>query len=526
MSKRCKGIFIFTVLSALLLFQICQAGAACGPKHFDVDSNLKPDWIPDIGSFTDIGGILTINGQTRICDEVGVFYQGICVGRTTVDNEQGIYSLHIFCDKAMKNDIGPKTGSILEVRMWDAQRGVEIRPGTSGYQVNILDPAVKDASGNLIWRTNTSGKWRVDITYKQEIGVTQVVPNQSSAGQSQEITITGSNFSQGARVFIGTTELSPVTVSGATTLKTTVPGTMPEGTYDLTVTVGTSSITLNGIFKVVVKPAAKISRLIPNRATNDQVMPVIILGSNLVQGSIVKIGNVSLVNLVYSADHTIIDAEVPAGIPAGEYTVSLIGPGGEISELSKGFTVLRGHEETMRLVPGLNFVAYPATAPSSYKSYDFVSDYFNPQTLDSIWYYKNQDDRWEVTFWDNEGYPSGDNFAIENGKGYLLYSKVNDWVSFPGWGSSFQTQLYRGTNVVSFNLPGTSSNYTSYDFIQYLLNKQIKIVAIQKYERESGRWQITLGSSTTGKPVGDIFNIYKDESYVVYMKEDKLVMLQ
>ncbi|MEW5817682.1 MAG: IPT/TIG domain-containing protein, partial [Spirochaetota bacterium] len=519
MPKRCKGIFI--IIAAILLLQAYLV-SACGPKHFDVESNWKIDFLPDISSFTDIGGILKINGQTRTCDEIGVFYKGICVGRTTVESEEGIYVLHIFNYTAFKDgvwagDNGPTTSSVLEVRIWDAQSGVEVKPGTQGYTVNILDSAVKNSAGNLIYKPNTSGKWRVDITYTMELDVTQVVPSQSYTGQSQEITITGKNFAQGAKVFIGTTELSSVIFQNSTTLKATVPATIPEGTYDLTVTVGALSRTLTGVFKVLAKQATKINRLIPNRAINDGVTPVTVVGLNLMEGSTVKIGNAKLTNLVYSGDHMTIDGDVPMGIPAGIYTVTVIGPGGETCELARGFTVIQGKQETMNLVPGLNFVAYPSTAPASYKSYDFVSDFFSPQTMDSLWYYKNQDDRWEVTFWDNDGYPSGDNFAIENGKGYLLYSKVNDGPSFPGWGSPFETQLYRGTNVVSFSLPGTSSNYTSYDLIQYMLNQQLKVVAIQKYERESGRWQITFGLS--GQPVGDKFSINKDESYVVYMKE-------
>ncbi|MCL6582930.1 MAG: IPT/TIG domain-containing protein [bacterium] len=518
MPKRWKGILI--VLSTILWLQVYQS--AVWGQHFNIE--FKSDALPSFDSFTDIGGILTINSQTRTGDEVGVFYQGICCGRTTVDRSDGVYVVHVFNFTVLKDNIGPREGDVLEVRIWDAQRKVEIRPGTPGYVVNILDSAVKNASGNLIYKPNQTGKWRVDISYTVQMDVTQVVPNQSYTNQTQEITITGKNFSQGARVTIGTVELSGVTFVNATTLKATVPASLPEGTYDLTVTVGGVSATLPGGFKVVAKPMPRISRIIPNKAPNDQVTSIVILGSNLMEGSIVKIGTVALGNLVYSGDYMSIDAEVPAGIPAGVYPVKVIGPGGETFELSAGFTVLQGHAETMNLVCGLNFIAYPVAAPKSYMSYDFITNYFSPQTLDSLWYYKNLDDQWVVTYWDSQGLPSGDNFAIENGKGYLLYSKTDGKISFPGLASPFETQLYRGVNLVSFNPPSSFPNYTSYDLIQYMLNRQFKVVAIQRYEKDSGRWQITFGVS--GKPMGDNFIISKDESYLVYMREDKSIILQ
>jgi len=439
--------------------------------------------------------------------------------------------------------------------------------------------------------------------------VTRVDPNENYVDRTQEITITGTGFTAGARVQIGSVELPSVSLINTTTLKATVPAQLlAVGTYDLIVIMGSNRVTLPNGFKVLASATPRITTLSPNKGSNDQAVPILIIGSNLFSGSQVKLGSTLLNVTGYSDDVNIIYAEIPAGMEPGTYPITVISPSGSQSSLANaykvisapisvtlivpnvsysnqdqeititgknftagakvkigstelsqvtfinsttlkatvpagfftvgtynlvvaigettgvltdGFTVQQGQEEKVSLVRGLNLIGYPVPAPASYFSYDFLTQYFTPQSLDSIWHYNNQSDQWEVTSWNNQGFPAGARFAIRNGEGYLVYAKIKTELAIPGVGALFETNLYRGINLVSFCPPNES--LTSYDLIQSMVNGQADVVALQRYEKASGRWYVTFCQS--GKAIGDKFPINKDESYLVYMKKDRLAWM-
>jgi hypothetical protein len=102
-----------------------------------------------------------------------------------------------------------------------------------------------------------------------------------------------------------------------------------------------------------------------------------------------------------------------------------------------------------------------------------------------------------------------------------VYSKTKKELVFPGVTAFFETNLYKGMNLVTFSAP--SESFTSYDVIQGLIKGQAEIVALQRYEKTSGRWYITFCQA--GQATGDKFLINQDESYFVYMKKDKLAFI-
>lgn len=682
----------YSILAVIIAIMILQVGVlSANALHYNV--TMRPDWLPspDPRDTMLIQGILTVDQQVRTGDEIGVFYNGKLCGAQLVENNDASFAVCIFDSTAVY--YGPVPGGVLELRLWDSKNSVEV---TSGLQITITDAAVKNAFGKLIWKLSSfDNPWRVDISYNSLVGVTQVVPNEKYADRTSEITITGYNFAAGAKVKIGSIELTQVNFVNATTLQATVPAgilsvgtynvtvtvgvksaslpgglkilspplsvslvepnvnytdqtlgititgsgfaagakvkigsfeltpvsfldattlkaTVPAqlfttGTYDLTVIVGEAVTTLPNGFKVLPSATPRINMLNPIKGTNDQPTFLWIIGSNLFSGSQVKLGSLRLNVTSYSGDVLII-AEIPAGIAAGTYTLTVTTQAGlegslangftvesppvavnrvepnksysnqsqEItvygnnfaagakvkigsSELSQvsfintttlkatvpaglfsvgaydlvvvaagtngtltgGFTILQGHEEKVGLVRGLNLLCYPVSVPSSYFSYNFLTQYFTPQSLEGLWHYNNQNDKWEVTSFDNQGLPSGDRFLIQNGDGYLVYSKMKKDLVFPGMGAPFETNLYQGINVVSFSLPNES--YSSYDLLKGLLDEQAEIAALQRFEKNSGRWYVTF--SLSGKPAGDNFPISKDESYVVYMKKDKLAWI-
>lgn len=438
------------------------------------------------------------------------------------------------------------------------------------------------------------------------VSVTAVTPNNCFINRSQEITITGKNFTAGAQVVIGSTALTSVTYVSSTTLRATVPDNfLSAGTYDVIVTAGGESITLARGFEVMITLATpQIFTLVPTQDYNNKTVSIVIFGSKLFSGSQVKLGSLLLKATGYS-DDAIIYAEIPAGTAAGTYPVTVISPTGtegtfnsyqvlaapisvtgvdpnhsannlsqEITirgsnfpsgatvkigakgltqvsfinsstlkatvpsgflpvgtynlvvasgentgTLPNGFTVQPGSEERVSLARGLNLISYPVPVPSSsYSSYDFITQYFTPQSLDSLWHYNSQSGQWEIDSWNNG--PTG-KFMIKNGEGYLVYSKFKQDLVFPGISAPFETNLYKGMNLVSFSPPNGS--FTSYDLLQSMVNGPTEVAALQRYENTSGRWYITFFLS--GKATGDEFPIKKDESYIVYMKKDKLAWI-
>jgi hypothetical protein len=84
--------------------------------------------------------------------------------------------------------------------------------------------------------------------------ITAISPVAGSSSGGTRVTITGTNFANGATVMIGGIAAEEVTITGSTTI-TAVTGARAAGLVDIVVTVGGTSAQLGGAFTYVAPPA-------------------------------------------------------------------------------------------------------------------------------------------------------------------------------------------------------------------------------------------------------------------------------
>src|SRR5262249_32584360 len=119
--------------------------------------------------------------------------------------------------------------------------------------------------------------------------VTSIAPTSGPSGGGTSVTITGTNFINGAAVAFGPAAAPGVTVNSATSITATSPGTISPSTVDVTVTTsgGTSATVLGDRFtyNTVISSVTSVS---PNTGPTDGGTVVTITGTNFVTGSTVR----------------------------------------------------------------------------------------------------------------------------------------------------------------------------------------------------------------------------------------------
>src|SRR5207248_559697 len=152
-----------------------------------------------------------------------------------------------------------------------------------------LTPGVVDvivtASGGA--SNNTASD---DFTYNAvQPAITSVSPNNGPTGGGTSVTITGSNFINGATVSFGGTAATGVTVVSPTSITATSPATLTAGTVDVTVTTsgGTSPNTAADDFTYNAATPT-VTAVSPNSGNSAGGASVTITGTNFINGASVS----------------------------------------------------------------------------------------------------------------------------------------------------------------------------------------------------------------------------------------------
>lgn len=145
------------------------------------------------------------------------------------------------------------------------------------------------------------------------------------------LTVTGANFLPGAVVKVGTQTLTTTYLS-ATQLQATVPAGLAVAIYDVTVTNpdAKSAVLPNSLH--IENPPPTITEVTPTIIYNDIENTLIVLGSNFLNGAVVKVGTQTLTTTYISA--TQLQATVPAGFTPGLYDVTVRNPDGKEAVLA------------------------------------------------------------------------------------------------------------------------------------------------------------------------------------------------
>ena len=167
------------------------------------------------------------------------------------------------------------------------------------------------------------------------LNVDSVSPSVAHAGDL--VNIFGSGFLQNAVVTIGGTSAT-ISVIFHDKILAYVPA-LGNGTYDVNVTNldGTSDTLINGL-TVSSETPPDIMSIAPAEGGNDQDTAITISGSNFAAGAVVKLGNITLSNVLF-VDESNITAVIPAGLTGGYYNVEVTNPDGLVDTLFAAFKV-------------------------------------------------------------------------------------------------------------------------------------------------------------------------------------------
>jgi hypothetical protein len=170
--------------------------------------------------------------------------------------------------------------------------------------------------------------------------VTSFLPAAAPNDQDTPVVVSGSGFTNGATVTLGTTPLAAVVVASDTTLTATVSSGLVPGLYDLTVTnPDTGSATLSGAFSVTLPPT--LNGIAPVNAFNDLDTTVTISGADFAATPTVSLGSTALTNVAL-VDSTTLTATLPWGVNPGSYDLKVTNPDGGNVTLAGAFTVEAG----------------------------------------------------------------------------------------------------------------------------------------------------------------------------------------
>lgn len=177
-----------------------------------------------------------------------------------------------------------------------------------------------------------SGSLTNGYTYVVIPTVTGVSPNVGPASGGTAVTITGTNFANGATVTFGTSAATNVMVVNATSITASAPA--GTGAVTVTVTVNGQSGSLANAFTYAGTPT--ITSVSPNSGSSNGGTAVTITGTNFVSGAAVTFGTASATNVAVLSG-TSITATTPAG-SSGAVTVTVTNPGPQSGGLASAFT--------------------------------------------------------------------------------------------------------------------------------------------------------------------------------------------
>ncbi len=169
----------------------------------------------------------------------------------------------------------------------------------------------------------------------------------------------------------------------------------------------------------------------------------------------------------------------------------------------------------INLSAGFNLFSYPVNVPQDYTSYQLIDDLGAEDEVYKIQRYNANTKSFVSTTYEN-GNPSGDDFTIINGEGYIGYMKADKNIPFVGSIAYPMISLKKGVNLIS--LPRISSDYTLYNLISYL-GYSHDVSSIHRFNSKKG--EFLTAYYFYGNPSGNNFKIDKGETYIVHMNVDK-----
>ncbi len=215
----------------------------------------------------------------------------------------------------------------------------------SDTQTTALVPLVPPGTYDVTVITSTGSAIlpaAFTVVSASSLTVSTINPDQGPTAGGIGVTVSGTGFEPGLQATIGGAPIAGLTLVNDRTFSGTTP-TLPAGTYDLTVTTSTGSVTLPNAFTFTdaTPPPVALTSISPSEGTDAGGTPVTLTGTGFAAGMSATIGGASLGDIVVVSGTTLTGTS-PA-LPAGTYDVAISVPRSSalsrVSTLRDAFTV-------------------------------------------------------------------------------------------------------------------------------------------------------------------------------------------
>jgi hypothetical protein len=167
------------------------------------------------------------------------------------------------------------------------------------------------------------------------------------------------------------------------------------------------------------------------------------------------------------------------------------------------------------LSEGFNLINYTGRVRPVLTAFEFIKMLGAQSEIESIEKFDRISSTYKTVKYSASGDPTGENFEIVNGAGYIVYSKVEKNIDLIFRKDCSVIDLYKGINITGISCDQVSM--TAYNLLQKIGDETV-VSNIQRFNDDTGKFE-TAGY-LNGQTVGVNFPIKAGEGYFIYMKKD------
>ena len=168
------------------------------------------------------------------------------------------------------------------------------------------------------------------------------------------------------------------------------------------------------------------------------------------------------------------------------------------------------------LETGYNLFSYPVSVPGGLRAFELLQALGDETELNALERYDSESGRFERAEYDAA--PSGVDFPVARGEGYVLYADDPKVVSFAGGTDCPPINLTRGLNLIG--VPCPPAGYTAFSLLPSL-GARFEVRSVERYDADTGTFQ-RAEYDAGGVVTGDDFPVVSGEGYVVDALTDRV----
>jgi parallel beta-helix repeat protein len=170
---------------------------------------------------------------------------------------------------------------------------------------------------------------------------------------------------------------------------------------------------------------------------------------------------------------------------------------------------------TIDLSKGFNLINYTGRVRPVLTAFEFIKMLGDQSEIETIEKFDKSSNTYKIVKYSASGDPTGEDFEIANGEGYIVYSKIEKNIDLNFRKNCSGIDLYKGINITGISCDQVSM--TAYNLLQKIGDETV-VSSIQRFNDDTGKFE--NAGYLNGQPVGVNFPIKTGEGYFIYMKKD------